>query len=1417
DMKKFFAAFPQEDETFAAMQKKLDFYHSAWGILKERENALMSFDKDKVNAEGELTKQAKKSFEQQLKGVADLTKGNNVFAKRQQKRELSSIMGVSSLRKAQALSAMTRYEAMTAERERVIESSAVELEKLTTQIMEFNQYNTTLRQIESPETDENTKRIMRKALASYEKAPYAITAEQVPAIEAEIVRLQQLSNDENSIIIDEENAGATIINATQTMKRLAEFNKTASDEELVAEYAQTIEQTETVLRQMKNIQNSEYLNEVRKQLAAHESGEKKLEPQLYQKYTMLMQYYHESRAVDTEHGVALARSVFELKKRMRDIARYGCTQGHDFHENTDSMEMGFKAKEMLEEQENGVVSVRDAVRINPFTKIFQMSESVEINIAQLKRVRKEIDSIKKIRELKEQQPDYYRLGLSYKEHQHAEKLLDILPCMERAYELTLRINNISLQGEITAGQQSLDELKEELSGQTNLYYRKAEALAKTDESNGAMQAKMSAELGCTIAKQEAAAKQIVDGGLEEYGMSEEQLEIVKLLGGLSFLEASNEMTEQQKASFKDDVKAIVRLVKFKENEQGAQFEQADKMAALDLLRRFSALKDDVMTRLGVSGGFSDGALFENRAEIEKCSEMGKFLDDYLANSKLKEKLQENLEGDDTNAADLQMLADLEESVKTISTLKSYAISLTIDYFRRNGLRNATYLGVFGAKQMETESDMREAADTLRLDSASEVKHLRINYNQEQKRDEIRKMEMRQRVRDGVGRELLASESKDKWATVHSFVEWGGNRLGAPLQFLGWALRDKRSMAHGEVRYAECIEKYNNTLKNEFAEMRHSSTLPDWSRGDGQYAPKIELWRYYDSHMKKFIRAQMEGVEKSGDADFDTAIEAMNCYVGVVGIVNSDTTEMEMAFLDTFKNKAKAYLEANETKTDPAVIGRCELLNVISGQLDANLNGTLADTMSAEELALIEENTIAYIEDTTFTENIEESNIKDIPLFLHEPNINDVRQSCIGDCWLVSGIGSVVTTNPDFIRSMFHDLGNGDVLVRLFAPVDAEGKRVEYSGDAAKDGVTMKPAYFKLRKHYETGWGNASDCPWVQLLEKAYALGGFNTRNEMKVRGNRLYNVTDELTMGQIDEAVLHLTGKLPVYGKSYNKNIQKVHFLDSDIQNGMVAGMGVVSSGAVLALLEEYRDNVIAQMEEKDFCDITYEDVKEYLRKPENMGELAMGWMSDTQTPIDADNLTEEQKTEILDYYINTIERNMEKMREGRRLDFTEDQATLNREQALRNGITATEKREMIANYFSEKRTPGYPSEVNEMVRGMRDCFAKGGTVSIAIPHCVSVLDVREHNGEWFVLMRDPFNIYNTEYTRQGEELTSTTDALAQVYTQREANRKLVGGREEMLKGGFRGTSWIRATEIYEKLTDCQYILPEHTQIPDYK
>ncbi|MBP1556894.1 MAG: hypothetical protein J6A76_03160, partial [Oscillospiraceae bacterium] len=789
----------------------------------------------------------------------------------------------------------------------------------------------------------------------------------------------------------------------------------------------------------------------------------------------------------------------------------------------------------------------------------------------------------------------------------------------------------------------------------------------------------------------------------------------------------------------------------------------------------------------------------------------------LANSKLKEKLQENLEGDDTNAADLQMLADLGESVKTISTLKSYAISLTIDYFRRSGLRNATYLGMFGAKQMETEGDMREAADTLRLDSASEVKHLRINYNQEQKREEIRKMEMRQRVRDGVGRELLASESKDKWATVHSFVEWGGNRLGAPLQFLGWALRDKRSMAHGEVRYAECIEKYNNTLKNEFAEMRHSSTLPDWSRGDGQYAPKIELWRYYDSHMKKFIRAQMEGVEKSGDADFDTAIEAMNCYVGVVGIVNSDTTEMEMAFLDTFKNKAKAYLEANETKTDPAVIGRCELLNVISGQLDANLNGTLADTMSAEELALIEENTIAYIEDTTFTENIEESNIKDIPLFLHEPNINDVRQSCIGDCWLVSGIGSVVTTNPDFIRSMFHDLGNGDVLVRLFAPVDAEGKRVEYSGDAAKDGVTMKPAYFKLRKHYETGWGNASDCPWVQLLEKAYALGGFNTRNEMKVRGNRLYNVTDELTMGQIDEAVLHLTGKLPVYGKSYNKNIQKVHFLDSDIQNGMVAGMGVVSSGAVLALLEEYRDNVIAQMEEKDFCDITYEDVKEYLRKPENMGELAMGWMSDTQTPIDVDNLTEEQKTEILDYYINTIERNMEKMREGRRLDFTEDQATLNREQALRNGITATEKREMIANYFSEKRTPGYPSEVNEMVRGMRDCFAKGGTVSIAIPHCVSVLDVREHNGEWFVLMRDPFNIYNTEYTRQGEELTSTTDALAQVYTQREANRKLVGGREEVLKGGFRGTSWIRATEIYEKLTDCQYILPEHTQIPDYK
>ena len=274
-------------------------------------------------------------------------------------------------------------------------------------------------------------------------------------------------------------------------------------------------------------------------------------------------------------------------------------------------------------------------------------------------------------------------------------------------------------------------------------------------------------------------------------------------------------------------------------------------------------------------------------------------------------------------------------------------------------------------------------------------------------------------------------------------------------------------------------------------------LDDWQRGDAALAPAVELKKYYSSPIKQSIRTRIREAKGSmnsyefEDAKFTLAMKAMEYYTGIEGIVNSDTTEMEMTFLDTFIKRAKEYLENREGVDEAKTNASRALVMDLLERVNQNLGGTLANTISQEEFDMINANTIAYIEDTTYTANMEESNIKDIPLFLHEPNINDVRQSTIGDCWLVSAISSVVNTNPDFIRSMFQDLGDGNVLVRMYEAVDRTGMRLQSNDRLYERGVTMRPVYFKLRKHYETGWGNACDCPWVQLVEKAYALGGFS--------------------------------------------------------------------------------------------------------------------------------------------------------------------------------------------------------------------------------------------------------------------------------------------------------------------------------------
>lgn len=108
--------------------------------------------------------------------------------------------------------------------------------------------------------------------------------------------------------------------------------------------------------------------------------------------------------------------------------------------------------------------------------------------------------------------------------------------------------------------------------------------------------------------------------------------------------------------------------------------------------------------------------------------------------------------------------------------------------------------------------------------------------------------------------------------------------------------------------------------------------------------------------------------------------------------------------------------------------------------------------------------------------IEMEDKKDELLFPHEPSLNDIVQTGLGDCYLLAALSAVVSRNPQWIKDCMKDLGHGDVVVRL------------YDKTAGTEGAPAQfdPKYIKVRKQTPKGEPYAAGSLWVQLIEQAYA-------------------------------------------------------------------------------------------------------------------------------------------------------------------------------------------------------------------------------------------------------------------------------------------------------------------------------------------
>lgn len=107
----------------------------------------------------------------------------------------------------------------------------------------------------------------------------------------------------------------------------------------------------------------------------------------------------------------------------------------------------------------------------------------------------------------------------------------------------------------------------------------------------------------------------------------------------------------------------------------------------------------------------------------------------------------------------------------------------------------------------------------------------------------------------------------------------------------------------------------------------------------------------------------------------------------------------------------------------------------------------------------------------------------MPLFIQRPNIRDIEQGELGDCYLLAGLIAVVNLNPEKIMKIMRDNGDGTVTVRFM--------RREVQEDGSRHYV---PHYVTVRKTIPVCVGSEMDAFsrgafWVKMMEKAYAASG----------------------------------------------------------------------------------------------------------------------------------------------------------------------------------------------------------------------------------------------------------------------------------------------------------------------------------------
>ena len=645
-----------------------------------------------------------------------------------------------------------------------------------------------------------------------------------------------------------------------------------------------------------------------------------------------------------------------------------------------------------------------------------------------------------------------------------------------------------------------------------------------------------------------------------------------------------------------------------------------------------------------------------------------------------------------------------------------------------------------------------------------------------------------------------------------------------------------------------IDKYPSELRH----INAQNTLL-LQRGDKDFVPPVEITRYfadkdkiaiaeYNNRLKGYLQDPGQ-IAPELMAHLRKLSEAVGIYSQTQCAVTDESIELEMAAIDTFRNEADNYFMKK---------GRLDLNDPVTGiivdimkTLDSFTGGNLRSRMTDAEYAAALEQKPVFTQRSE--SDLKESNVKDLPLFTHRPNINDAKQGMCGDCHFLATLQALVSTDPDAILNMFHDVGDGTVLVRLYAAYDKSNRRVDDYTRISNEDVTVRPTYVRVRKDYERDGSFPLDSIWVQLLEKAVAAAGFNHGVAKVEESGRLRDFQYEISCGSAEKDLFHLTGVKQVY--STNIKLQDEYQLppkelEQERARILFNGIPMYLHGELWYRL---RSDSGAGSKEDDSETIFLDKLGKLLRDNREQTEKNTGILVDhiTREKLMSEEDTKELKTEILKIYGFNPEELVEKVKDNIRTGSTkkdgdsdyEDPAKLfaniinaleekrskqdilklvhtkkkyyeslkregENEVNYKNRMSKTDHVTLSCNKAMLEANPDNRYSISQMaaLSDIKKSIRAGKAVAVyQHGHLLSAHDVKLYNGRWFILVKDPHNIKSIEYNKNRKGGVSKDTFLmgkAQKVMQYNRVRRL----DNTIRSAVLGTSWWELNDFTKEI-----------------